>query len=161
MMRALNILAPYIAALMVVSGCGGVILQAQRDLRLKNARPVTSCQTVRATQPGQVDTVDASWVEGRPLAVTSYSDSGYPAEALAAKQGGIVEVTVLIAPDGKVDRIVGVTGPDVFREQAIQVVRGMLVSPPQEIYHQPVAVCGTVIVTFQAKEDGLTWVQLR
>jgi len=107
-----------------------------------------------------VDTVDAEWLQ-TPLRILSYTDPVYPQEALNAGQNGQVQIQVLITPEGRIGKVLKVDGPQVFSDAALEAVQGAEVTPPKDVYGQPVVVCATMVVSFQAIEGGVAWLQLR
>ena len=71
----------------------------------------------------------------------------YPAEAKAAGVQGAVVLHVIIGPEGHVQEITAISGPDALREPAIDAVR-QWVYKPFMLNGQPTGVDTTVVVTF-------------
>ncbi len=140
-------------------GCSGATSRPGASLELRKSGTVTSCGTGRASEPGVLDTIDVGWLRA-PLRVLSYADPVYPEEALRAGQEGRVEARVLITPEGTVGKVLNVAGPEVFREAATVAMRGAELSPPTELYGRPAMVCATLVVTFQAVQGGVAWLQI-
>ena len=71
----------------------------------------------------------------------------YPPEAKQAGTQGIVKLAVDIGPDGKVERLNAISGPDVLVQAAVEAVQQWTYKPVL-LNGQPVEVSTTVDVNF-------------
>jgi TonB family protein len=72
----------------------------------------------------------------------------YPEEARATGQEGTVVLKVTVGPDGTAEEATAISGPDVFRQPAIDAVKQWTWNP-YSVNHRPVKVDTTVTVNFR------------
>jgi TonB family protein len=99
------------------------------------------------TQPGQLLRVPSETMDRQ---ITYKADPVYPDAARKTGTRGLVVLSVVIAPDGTVERAHQIAGPEVLAQSAVDAVRSWKYAPFR-VEGRPVKVETTVSVDFQLR----------
>ena len=118
------------------------------DLDLEGLLPPPPLEATQDLELEEEDEVVPLWMAETQPKATKQVMPQYPEIARKANIEGKVFVRVRLGKDGKVKKVLGVTGPEVFHEAATDVVWQWVFSPAMQ-NDRPVSVEVTLPISFQ------------